>query len=62
MAAPIGWSELDNKEIDSRYYNMERMLDRIKQKQDPWKTFYGEAQSLKRPRWLLKDMLKNLGK
>ncbi len=59
VAAPIEWIELSNEEIDSRYYDMENMLVRIKQKEDPWKGFYNEAQSLKRPRLLLKDMLKN---
>lgn len=59
VAAPIEWSELDNKKIDSKYFDMEKMLDRMKHKQDPWRTFYSEAQSLKRPRLLLKEMLKN---
>lgn len=59
VAAPIEWHELNNNRVDSKYYDMVKMLDRMKKKQDPWKTFYSEAQSLKRPRLLLEDMLKN---
>ncbi|MFB3766676.1 MAG: non-homologous end-joining DNA ligase [Methanotrichaceae archaeon] len=57
--APIEWSELDGSGINSRYYNMGNMINMIKKKRDPWESFYDEAQSLKRPRLLLKDMLKS---
>lgn len=59
VAAPISWAELENKKIHSKYYDIEKMLDRIKQMQDPWRILYSEAQSLRRPRLLLKDLIKN---
>lgn len=59
VAAPIGWAELDDKKIDSTYYNIDNIFDRMKQKLDPWNTFSDKAQSLKAPRMLLLDMRKN---
>lgn len=59
VAAPISWADLEDKEIDSRYYNIRNIFDRIKHQQDPWNIFYDKAQSLKAPRMLLEDMMKD---
>jgi bifunctional non-homologous end joining protein LigD len=58
VATPIEWRELGDERVNSRRYSIKSLIDRMAQRNDPWKKIWEEPQSLKRAGSLLKDMLK----
>ncbi len=58
IATPIEWDELNNKDINSQYYNYNNIFRRLSSKKDPWKDFNKKKNSLKAARKKLDELLK----
>ncbi|UII31399.1 non-homologous end-joining DNA ligase [Fulvivirga ulvae] len=56
IATPLHWSELDNKNIHSRAFNISNILDRLAVVSDPWKGMRRHATGIQRLTMKLKKV------
>jgi len=56
VATPLGWEELDDRQLDSQTYAIDNIFRRLGQKEDPWMGFMRHARSLDEPRGQLDDL------
>jgi len=50
VAAPIEWSELDDRDLDARRWTVRNVLQRLGQRDDPWRGLGRHARSLAKAR------------
>ncbi len=53
VSVPLGWDELERKDLRSDSITIQSIFDRLDEKGDPWATFWRNAASLTKPRRLL---------
>lgn len=53
VATPLDWKELDKKQMNSKYYNINNIFKRLKNKSDPWIKLYRHSKSLREARKIL---------
>lgn len=46
VAVPLGWDEVNDKDLQPRKYNIKNVFRRLSQKQDPWKDMYKDVPGL----------------
>ncbi|MGD8608794.1 MAG: non-homologous end-joining DNA ligase [Myxococcales bacterium] len=56
VAAPVTWSELEKKGMDSRSFSIENLFRRLGQIEDPWKGWRRHACSLQKAKKRLADL------
>ena len=57
VAAPLGWDELDDPDLDSQSYNLHNIFRRLGQKDDPWQDIRAHAVDLSAHRELLDQLM-----
>jgi bifunctional non-homologous end joining protein LigD len=56
VATPLDWHELNKKDLNSRFYNINNIFNRLRQKPDPWEKIFDFSKSLKKAKKKLEDM------
>jgi len=58
VATPLSWDEISRSSLTARTYTIENIFRRLGNKEDPWKDFFKNRQSIKSARNKLDDLIK----